>query len=59
MIGAMLTRVPAPDREIQPADERQRTVDADDLLVLGRTERKRGIQFKSDAAVGVGGKFGR
>ncbi|WP_245471907.1 hypothetical protein [Bradyrhizobium nanningense] len=27
--------------------------------MLGRTERKRGIQFKPDAAVGVGGEFCR
>lgn len=53
----MITRVPAPDRQIQPADERQQAIDTDDLLVLGRTERQRGVQMKPHAAVRAGGEF--
>ena len=45
--GGVLAGVPAPDRQIEPAGKCDRPVDDDDLLVLGRAERKAGIETEA------------
>ena len=52
----MRGRVPAPDREIEAARERQRVVDDDDLLVVGPAERVRVVELEGQARVGVPGE---
>ena len=48
MVGEMLAGVPAPDRQIEPAGEGNRVVDHDDLLMLGRSQRKAGVEAEPD-----------
>jgi hypothetical protein len=45
----MVGRVPALDREIDAADEGERIVDGDDLLVMGGADRMRAVETKVDA----------
>ena len=47
MAGGVLAGVPAPDRQVEPADERDRPVNDNDLLVLGRTKRKAGVETEA------------
>ena len=47
MVGGVRAGVPAPDRQIEPAGERDRPVNDDDLLVLGRTKRKAGVETEA------------
>ena len=49
-------RVPAPDRQIQPAREGDRVVDDDDLLVVGGAERMRIVEVEREAGVCVPGE---
>ena len=50
MAGGVLAGVPAPDRQIEPAGEGNRVVDHDDLLMLGGSQRKAGVQTEADPA---------
>ena len=51
MLGEMLAGVPAPDRQVEPAGEGHRIVDHDDLLMLGRSQRKAGVQAEPDPPI--------
>ena len=53
----MLAGVPAPDRQVEPAGEGNRVVDHDDLLMLGGSQRKAGVQAKPNSAVTVRGEL--
>ena len=45
--GGVRAVIPAPDRQVEPAGERNRPVNDDDLLVLGRTERKAEVEAET------------
>jgi hypothetical protein len=47
MMGVVRTGVPAPDREVETADEGKRTIDDDDLLVLRRASGKAGVETET------------
>jgi len=49
VVGAVLRRVPAACREIEAADERDRVIDHDDLLVMRRTERMAAVEAEVEA----------
>ena len=51
IVEPMLARVPAPGGQIEPARERDRVVDHDDLLVLRGAERKVVVEAEADSAV--------
>ena len=48
IVEAMRARVPAPGGEIEPAGERERVVDHDDLLVLRGAERQVVVEAETD-----------
>ncbi len=48
IVEAMRARVPAPGGEIEPARERERVVDHDDLLVLRGAEREVVVEAEAD-----------
>ena len=51
MLGTMLAGVPAPDRQVQSPGEGNRVVNHHNLLMLGRSQGKAGVQAKSNSAV--------
>jgi len=51
VVGAMPSRIPSFDGEIDPADERQAVVNANDLLVMGRIDRMLLIEAEVNARV--------
>ena len=46
-MDGVIAGVPAPDREIESAGKCDRPVNDDNLLVLGRTERKAGVETET------------
>jgi hypothetical protein len=49
VVGGMLGRVPALDRQIGAPDEGERVVDRDDLLVVGAADRMLAVEAELDA----------
>ena len=52
VVQSVLGRVPAPRAEVDPANERQRVVDDDDLLVMAGPDRVDRVQAVAQPAVG-------
>jgi hypothetical protein len=58
IVGRVGASVPAPDREVEAADESERAVDGDDLLMLRRAERQAGIETEAKAVRRARREFG-